>query len=89
MAIPRYATLHAVKTEIESMEMSIKVNKSYCLYISPKFNVSRCGEIEIRYLGVDIIFTARRYAERGFSHRKSVCLSVRPSGTLMDCVHMV
>ena len=39
------------------------------------------------------IFTARRYALRGLSHRNyvrpSVCPSVRLSVTLVDCVHMV
>ena len=37
-------------------------------------------------LSVDrAVFTVRRYALHGLSHRNSVCLSV----TLVDCVHMV
>ena len=39
------------------------------------------------------IFTVRRYALHSLSYRNSVslfvCLSVRPSVTLVDCVHMV
>jgi len=42
---------------------------------------------------IGIVFTARRYALRGLSYRNSVCLyvclSVCPSVTLVDCVHMV
>ena len=40
-----------------------------------------------------VIFTVRRYALHGLCDRNSVCpsvrLSVRPSVTLVDCVHMV
>ena len=40
-----------------------------------------------------MIFTVRRYALHGLCDRNSVCLSVcltvRPSVTLVDCVHMV
>jgi len=36
-----------------------------------------------------LIFTARRYALRGLCDRNSVRPSVRPSVTLVDCVHMV
>jgi len=36
-----------------------------------------------------LIFTARRYAMRGLSHRNSVRPSVWLSVTLVDCVHMV
>jgi len=35
------------------------------------------------------VFTVRRYALHGLSHRNSVCPSVRPSVTPVDCVHMV
>jgi len=46
---------------------------------------------------ISIIFTVRRYALHGLSHRNSVCLSVclsvrpsvRPSVTLVHCVYMV
>ena len=35
------------------------------------------------------VFTVRRYALHGICDRNSVCLSVRLSVTLVDCVHMV
>jgi len=35
------------------------------------------------------VFTVRRYALHGLCDRNSVCLSVCPSVTLVDCVHMV
>ena len=35
------------------------------------------------------VFTVRRSALHGLCDRNSVCLSVRPSVTLVDCVHMV
>jgi len=34
-------------------------------------------------------FTVRRYALHSLSYRNSVCPSVRPSVTLVHCVHMV
>ena len=35
------------------------------------------------------LITVRRYALHGICYRNSVCLSVRLSVTLVDCVHMV
>ena len=35
------------------------------------------------------VFTVRRSALHGLCDRNSVCLSVRPSVTLVDCVHVV
>ena len=35
--------------------------------------------------GLRLVFTARRYALRGLNYRNSI----RPSVTLVDCVHMV
>ena len=43
--------------------------------------------------GLDTLITVRRYTLHGLSYRNSVCLSVRPSVrpsvTLVHCVHMV
>ena len=36
-----------------------------------------------------LVFTERRYALHGICYRNSVCPSVRPSVTLVDCVHRV
>jgi len=36
-----------------------------------------------------VVFTVRRYPLHGLSYRNSVRLSVCPSVTLVDCVHMV
>ena len=50
------------------------------------------GENTVSYLDVvsiSCIFTVRRYALRGLSHRNSVRPSVCLSVTLVDCVHMV
>jgi len=38
---------------------------------------------------VVLVFTVRRYALHGLCDRNSVRLSVRPTVTLVDCVHMV
>jgi len=47
-------------------------------------------------MDLNLLFTVRRYALHGLNYRNSVCLSVcpsvpfvRPSVTLVDCVHMV
>jgi len=38
---------------------------------------------------VSVLITVRRYALHGLCDRNSVCLSARPSVTLVHCVHMV
>jgi len=60
-------------------------------------NVSNCyrstsdkhKKLKISWKSLTNHFIVRRYALRGLSYRNSVRLSVRPSVTLVDCVHMV
>jgi len=40
-------------------------------------------------MGSSLVFTVRRSALHGLCDRNFVCPSVRPSVTLVDCVHVV
>ena len=64
---------------------------SCSIYVQQKRKINQLINRSITLIW--IVFTARRYALRGLSYRNSVCLyvclSVCPSVTLVDCVHMV
>jgi len=69
------STLHKVKTP-ELIEIQVACSSSANAR-------SHCKELSVQY-----VYYVRRYALHGLSYRKYVCLSVRPSVTLVDCFHM-
>ena len=72
-------------------QVMVGANSVHCVHCGQtdcNTSLPRAGEVII-----GVLFTVRRSALHGLCDRNSVCLSVRPSVrpsvTLVDCVHMV
>jgi len=76
---PQFRTLQKLTCQFERLWM---------MFIWRKLPADRPYQIR-REPGLAFIFTVRRSALHGICYRNSVCLSVRLSVTLVDCVHTV